>query len=155
MARYPRSSTLTKLSVSSTIASSSLKYASNSNSHSSYHNQYPPKTRGSMLAQEFFSTYDNEDSVEECSDEYESTYYKTVDDEPYRWPQIELPLETTEELNQRLRNDINRFENAYDKMVLSAVRWKQLMEDVEKNPQIKKMFKDLQLVRKLSGSDME
>lgn len=147
MARYP----LTR--IKSAIASGKTAASANYRSNSSYANREPPVTRGVTLAQDFFGIYDYGDDCEAVSDDYDSDNYRLVEDiVPV---QMELALETEDELRERLRRDIQRFERAYDMMSLYAVRWKQLMEDVEENPQLKKMFKDIQLMRKLSGSEFE
>lgn len=158
MAKRPRPSTrVTSLKGLGVPLGSRVNRHRSSLDQSSYENQYPPECRGSRLAQEFFNVYDyGDDCISENADE--SGYDAHEGKEPvetYWWPQLGLALETEEELRNRLRNDINRFERAYSVMALYAVRWKQLMEDVEDNPQVEKMFKDMQLMRKLSGSDME
>lgn len=69
----------------------------------------------------------------------------------FQW-QGELEIESQEELEARLRHRIKKFEHAHNAMCHHALKWHYLMEDVENNPQIKKMFQDMQLMRKLSGT---
>jgi len=67
--------------------------------------------------------------------------------------QGELEIETAEELNEQLRTSARKFEQAYRKISHHALKWHWLMQDIEKNPQLKKMFGDIQLMRKLNGSE--
>ena len=67
--------------------------------------------------------------------------------------QGELNLESVAEMSDRLRSEIRQFRAGYAKMSIYALKWHYLMQEVEANPQVKKMFKDMQLMRKLNGSD--
>lgn len=69
--------------------------------------------------------------------------------------QPSLALETPEELRMQLQSNIRKYERGYYKMAMAALRWHQLMEDVKSNSGIAKSFSDLQMLRKLSGSDFE
>lgn len=84
-------------------------------------------------------------------DEYEN-HSKSLPDEEY-WYQTELPLKNVSELETELRNEIRKWERAYNKVMIYALKWHYLLEEVEENPQVKKMFQDLQMIRKLGGSD--
>jgi hypothetical protein len=41
----------------------------------------------------------------------------------------------------------------YRRISVAALKWHYLVEEAETNPQVMKMFKDLQLIRKLGGSN--
>lgn len=120
------------------------------NSSSSYDSRNP---FGPAMAQEIFEVYDYDECDKACAvsdDIYDCE--DTVDGEEY-WYQTELPLENVRELEERFRQEISKFDRAYRKMMVHALKWHYLMEEVEENPQVAKMFKDMQMVRKLSGSD--
>ena len=55
-------------------------------------------------------------------------------------------------MEQHHQTQIKKFERAYRKMAFQALKWHYLMEDIEDNAQLKKMFNDIQLMRKLGGS---
>jgi len=67
--------------------------------------------------------------------------------------QPHLELETPRELESRLRDSIRKFERSWDKMAIYALKWHYLMEELEEDSQLKKQFMDIQLMRKLKGSD--
>ena len=106
----------------------------------SYHNPFGP-----AMADKIFDLY------EPYEDFYYNDYHQKY--EPEGWYQLELPLENLRELEERMRAQIKRFDSAYYKMMVYALQWHYLMEEVEDNPQIKKLFQDLQMIRKLTGSD--
>jgi hypothetical protein len=106
---------------------------------------------GAMLADEIFQNWDYAQSEEQCGDsEYSDA--KVLPEEEY-WYQLDLPLENVRELEQRFRQEISKFQRAYRKMSVYALQWHHLMEEIEDSAQVEKMFKDLQMVRKLTGSD--
>ena len=106
---------------------------------------------GPSMACDIFGVYEYDD-YEECPDEdYESDHIKEYGEGEY-WYQTELPLESVREMEQRHLREIRKFERAYRKMALYALKWHYLMEDLEGNAQLDKMFKDIQLMRKLGGS---
>lgn len=106
---------------------------------------------GPSMACEIFGVHEYDD-YDVCLDEdYESDHVKEHEDEEY-WYQTELPLESVREMEQRHLSEIKKFERAYRKMALYALKWHYLMEDLEDNAQLDKMFKDIQLMRKLGGS---
>lgn len=114
------------------------------------------RPRGAALAEEIFQAHwYGEDAT--CVDaEEDSGVSKNCSDEEYHWMyQPSLELETTLEIQERLQDQIRKFEYAYDKMCLAATRWHQLMEDVYEDEQVRKMFLDMQMIRKLSGLDHE
>jgi hypothetical protein len=67
--------------------------------------------------------------------------------------QLQLPLESPSELLERYREQIRHFERAHEKMAMYALKWHALLKDVDENSQVAKLFRDLQMVRKLFGSD--
>lgn len=106
---------------------------------------------GPALAEDIFRTNWGEVSAE-C--ESEEDYEAKSPESDFGWAyQPSLELESTIELEERLQRSIRQYETAYDAMCLAALRWHQLMEDVHHNAQVKKMFLDMQMVRKLSGYD--
>ena len=107
---------------------------------------------GPSLAEEVFQTDWLE--TEECvaEDGYDDGPVKAVDE--YQWAyQPSLELESTLELQERLQRSIRHYENCHKAMCIAALRWHQLMQDVHHSEQIRKMFMDMQMVRKLSGYD--
>lgn len=113
------------------------------------------RLRGPALAEEVFQTvwYGEE---AHCSNEVDEDLQKCPDGDDFYWAhQPSLGLETTLELQERLQNQIRKFEYAYDRMCIAALRWHQLMEDVHDDERIRKMFLDMQMIRKLSGMDCE
>ena len=118
---------------------------------------------GPGLAEEFFDVENGyDDDCEVMDDGYYGRVVADVDDADlfngethsyhYRH-QSELMLETPEELSTRLTQQIRRWERAYRKMAIYALKWHYLEEEADENPQVAKMFKDLQMFRKLAGSD--
>lgn len=93
--------------------------------------------------------YDDYELTEELGEDY---YPVKSSDEQEIWFQTELPLENVRTMEQRHLKEIRKFERAYRKMALYALKWHYLMEDLEDNAQLDKMFKDIQLMRKLGGS---
>lgn len=118
-----------------------------------HNNKYRP--RGAALAAEIFQTtwYGETD---EAMEEYDENDKAQGAEEGYEWAyQPSLELETPIELQERLQESIRKFEYAHDKMAIAALRWHQLMEDVHDDEQVRKMFLDMQMIRKLSGMDSE
>lgn len=104
---------------------------------------------GAAMADEIFEVHyrDGEDySPEETNYEYED------EDQSYQI-QYDLPLESLEELEQKMRQQIHKFDRAYNRMMIYALNWHYLLEECEDDAQIEKMFKDMQMIRKLRGSD--
>jgi hypothetical protein len=64
--------------------------------------------------------------------------------------QLSLQLEDPSALLAHYRKMIRRYEQGYERMAAFALKWHSLMEDVEADPSIKKMFNDMQIIRKLS-----
>lgn len=131
-------------------------------SKSSYSSGYEDPF-GPGMAESVFGGHDYGD--DDCLEEAVGDYYRTIEDlDPenlfngelqsfhFRY-QEDLDLETNEERERNLRNSIRRFERAYRTMSLYALKWHYLLEEVEENPQVAKMFKDMQMMRKLGGSD--
>ena len=106
---------------------------------------------GPALAGEIFRTHWGE----ECVD-VEDGYYDDKDafEEGHLF-QESLPLESPIETQERLGRKIEEYNNGYRSMCLAATRWHQLMEDVYEDEQVRKMFLDMQMIRKLSGLDHE
>lgn len=120
---------------------------------SNYNYQRKINPFGPQMACEVFGVdeYDDEfDCAESCDDDSYGTEVAS-DDQEY-WYQTELPLENVREMEQHHQTQIKKFERAYRKMAFQALKWHYLMEDIEDNAQLKKMFNDIQLMRKLGGS---
>lgn len=111
------------------------------------YNQTPKNPFGAAMAQEIFDLYSYDDS-DWYSDNDESPVQEDTDE-----VQLDLPLENLRELEERMRAQIKKFDRAYHKMMIYALQWHYLQEEVEESPQIKKMFQDMQMIRKLTGSD--
>ena len=128
-----------------------------------YNNRNGHHPFGPMMAQDIFIYNSDDPCTEDVYYAKDSDYgikeaplYPVIDGkiESYHYSvQDELCLESKEELIQRLQYQINRMEKSYNKMCHHALKWYYLMNDVSKNPQIEKMFKDMQVVRRLSGSE--
>lgn len=130
-------------------------------SYSSY-NANPQNPFGPGMAESIFNLHDFDlDDCVEVGDDY---FYAQGELDPedlfdgetqsfhFRY-QEELDLETNEEREQRLKNSIRRFEQAYRVMSMYALKWHYLEEDLEEHDDLKKMFRDIQMLRKLKGSD--
>lgn len=65
--------------------------------------------------------------------------------------QLELPLQNQDELELDLRDTIERYNLALEKMGDFALKWHWLMEDVKTIPQVEQAFKNMQVFRKLAG----
>jgi hypothetical protein len=89
-----------------------------------------------------------------CDDEVvESEYddvYAIVDEEPY---QLELPLTPVAELEEQLRQKISHLDRHYRAIAKAAMQWHYLQDEIEENENLAKQWRDLQMTRKLSGSD--
>lgn len=142
-------------------ASVKRAYPVSASSGSSYHSR-PKHPFGPGMAEDVFSVYDEDDyAMDECIDDYHPTIEELDPENLFNGEyqsfhfrhQDELDLETNEEREARLKNSIRKFESAYRRMCIYALKWHYLQEEVEENVQIKKMFKDMQMFRKLNGSD--
>jgi hypothetical protein len=71
-----------------------------------------------------------------------------------RGAQLQLPLDDPHALLGHYRLMIHRYEQGYERMALFALKWHSLISDVERDPTIKKMFNDMQVMRKLTGSTL-
>lgn len=90
-------------------------------------------------------------------DEVEEDNYQLELDDRHFVPdgvQLELKLETTDELEGKLRNMISRYKAAIDHMGAYALLWDDLMEDIENNRHLEEEFKKFQMLRKLSGGTL-
>lgn len=108
---------------------------------------------GPMMAGEIFDLYDEdyEDPLIEESDDQLAKYTELFDEgNAY---QESFELENIRDLEDRLRQQIRKFEIGYGKMMGNALKWHYLMEECEENHQVRKMFMDVQMMRKLNGSD--
>jgi hypothetical protein len=83
---------------------------------------------------------------------YEAASNLNLIDEPA--VQLQLPLESPQALLAHYRLMIHRYEQGYERMAAFALKWHSLMADVEHDPTIKKMFTDMQVMRKLTGSTL-
>jgi hypothetical protein len=117
---------------------------------------------GPEMAAHIFDAYDygDDDCAVEASDYYgereekldpEDLFNGELHSYHFRY-QEELDIETPQELAENLRHIKRKFRVAHQRMAHHALKWFYLSQDIENNPQIKKMFDDLQLMRKLSGS---
>lgn len=121
----------------------------------------PTDPFGPGMAEDVFAAYSDDYDDYECVEEYHPTIEELDPENLFNGEyqsfhfrhQDELDLETNEEREARLKNSIRKFENAYRRMCIYALKWHYLQEEVEENVQIKKMFKDMQMFRKLNGSD--
>lgn len=107
---------------------------------------------GPQVANEIFDNWGEECEPTQLSS-YDDSSYGTAEVVEDCWYQPELPLENVRDLEEHYRSEINRFQRTYKKMMVYALQWHYLIEECEENPQLDKMFRDVQLVRKLSGSD--
>jgi hypothetical protein len=144
MARYPISGSLRAKAISANNISHGNWNSSSSSS------SLPRDPFGPAMAQQIFDFNKYEEDIPECSDDEHSGYVDSTGD---HWYQTELPLENVREMEQRFQREIQKFECAYRKMIHHALKWHYLMEDLEDNAQLKKQFQDIQLMRKLGGSD--
>ena len=102
---------------------------------------------GAMLANEVFDLWQGQD-LEDCTSyDGDDERYEPVEE------QLDLPLENLSELEARLRIQIQKFEVGYERMMVYALQWFHLQEECEENPQVAKLFRDMQMIRKLHGSD--
>jgi hypothetical protein len=111
------------------------------------------KLSGPELAEHIFNVY----GPEPCGSTDDS-YEKDIDfnellKEDEYGTQLELKLENPNELLPKYRESIIKYERAYVKLADYALQWYNLMEDINNNDQIEKMFKDLQMMRKLYGDN--
>lgn len=92
------------------------------------------------------------DEVEDSMGEYELE----LDDSHYRreGEQLELELETIDELEGRFRTMMRRYESAIHAMAADALQWHDLMCDIEEDEHLEKEFNKFQMLRKLSGGTM-
>lgn len=107
---------------------------------------------GAMMADEIFQTYDYYET-EECQGEGIFSVQKELPTEEEFWYQTDLPLQSKSELEDQLRSQIEHFKRAHRKMYMYALQWHYLMEEVEDSEQVSKMFRDMQMIRKLTGSE--
>lgn len=105
-----------------------------------------------MVCEIFNTDYYDGNSVTSLN-ELESAIDEGDVDEVVEPSQLDLPLENLDELERKLRNTLRKFEDGYEKMAMYALQWHYLMEDCEEHPQLEKMFKDLQMMRRMTGSD--
>lgn len=130
---------------------------------SSSYNSKPQNPFGPGMAESIFNLYDHDFDLDECVAEGDGFYpqgeldpedlYDGVTQSFHFRYQDELDLETNEEREARLKNSIRRFEQAYRVMSMYALKWHYLEEDLEEHDDLKKMFRDIQMLRKLKGSD--
>jgi hypothetical protein len=105
---------------------------------------------GPALADDVFKLYDYGHDEPECSDD---SYYHLQSIEDAEPVQLNFELETVRDMENRLLNEISKFKRGYQKMMVYALQWHHLMEELDSNPQLEKMFNDLQMIRKLTGSE--
>lgn len=140
--------TISSSSASSTASTATLKF---SYGNSKMNNSHP---FGTQLADDLFDVhYYEEDCLEDAPDVYDYDSKNIPVKEEYEGEQFVLELETLNDIERRYRYEISRMRRGYNKMAHHALKWHYLMCDIEDNPQIKKMFEDMQLMRRLSGSE--
>lgn len=125
--------------------SKSLKSSSGS---SSRYNTQPRDPFGPAMAQQIFGYHESD-----WDPRIDQLRIQRAEEEESEQKQLELPLMSTAELEDELMETIGRFERGYRKMIVCALKWHHLMEDLESNPQLMRQFNDIQLIRKLSGSE--
>lgn len=111
-----------------------------------------PRITGALLAANVFGAH-GDDEWEDMSDceavETSSAMSEhLVEDGEH---QLEFDMFNQQEVEEDLRQVIRRYNNALEKMGMAALQWHWLQEDVERFGQIEKMFKDMQLCRRLCG----
>ena len=131
-------------------------------SSGSSYNSRPIHPFGPGMAEDVFGIYDDRYGEEDCvEDDYaypieeidaEDLYDGVLQSFHYRY-QGSFDLETNEAKEARLKESIRRFETAYRKMSIYALKWHYLQEELEEDHQLKKLFGDIQMMRKLKGSD--
>lgn len=128
--------------------------ASPVSSNYNYQNKINPF--GPQMACEVFGVdeYDDEYDLEDCAEDegYYGNSVQAEDDTTEYWYQTSFELENVRELEDHHKREIKKFQRAYRKMAFQAMKWHYLMEEIEDNAQLKKMFNDIQLMRKLGGS---
>lgn len=110
-----------------------------------------PRVTGAMLAANVFGVYGNDEciGIDDCEDvQRDLDSENLVPDGEY---QLEFDLYNKEEIEEDLRSVIHRYNEALEKMGTFALKWHWLMEDIERFGQIEKMFKDMQVCRRLCG----
>jgi hypothetical protein len=157
--RGPRSrgSKVTSLAGSATHMASTHVSRLNSRTAKTKSGMWNTKFRptGPALAEQTYDINDWEDELCSDSSDYDDDVNVQAEDYLYDQYQYTLDLESPLELQQRMQQQIRKYERAYERMCMDALRWHQLMDDVENNPQIEKAFAQMQLLRKLSGSEFE
>lgn len=108
---------------------------------------------GPMMADEIFETHNYTEEAESCGNDGPWSLNKELPDDEEHWFQTELPLENVRDMERRLQNEIDKFRRCHRKMYIYALQWHYLMEECEDSEQIEKMFNDMQMIRKLTGSD--
>ena len=107
---------------------------------------------GPQMAQEIFEYWGEPCETEQACDDYPA-YNLSYEPETEYWYQLDLPLENVRDLEERFRSEIVKFQRSYKKMMIYALQWHYLLDECEDNAQVEKMFNDLQMIRKLTGSD--
>jgi hypothetical protein len=109
---------------------------------------------GPQVANDIFEMWGEDcEPTQACDSSYPDSY-EYEEGEHEHWYQPELPLENVRDLEDRYRQEINKFQRAYKKMMVYALQWHYLLEECDDNAQLEKMFKDLQMIRKLTGSEV-
>lgn len=122
-------------------------------SKASYHYTKPVVDPfGPQMANEIFEDWGDE-AAEPCESGYSDQLVAYEENQHEYWYQPDLPLENVRELEDRYRAEIYKFKRTYKKMMVYALQWHYLLDECEDNAQLEKMFKDLQMMRKLTGSD--
>jgi hypothetical protein len=113
------------------------------------YNSYMKKLSGPELAEHIFNINvpePYEDNDRKDQDYFDYLTNTTDEDIGY---QFELKLENPNEILSKYKNSIEKYDRAYKKMSNYALQWYLLQEDVGNNGQIEKMYKDLQMMRRL------
>lgn len=89
-----------------------------------------------------YGIYDSDDVCDTCT---QSNLYV-----PDNF-QYSLDLSTIADKELELDRMKEKYEHAWETVGMYALRWHSLMEEVDNNPNIKAIFDDLQVIRKMSG----
>ena len=128
---------------------------SNSYPKAPRNNSYQKQISGPELADHIFNVYEDDlYPSEKCEDDDGYILEHLTEDTEESGFQFELRLENPNELLENYRARIRKYDRAYAKMSDYALQWYNLMEDVNNNDQLEKMFKDLQMIRKLYGGNV-
>ncbi len=82
----------------------------------------------------------------------DSSYYVQSQNYCNEYEQLELRLEDPRDILRHYKRMINHYERGFEKMCLYALKWYELEQDAADDNVIGKLLRDIQILRKLSGS---